>query len=704
MYIFSGLTGRILPVFMALVFFSMFIPATAFSQSTDKTLRIYLDCSGEMQRGGIMKTTAAVLAAELPKFYESKDIPTKLLILVDAFFIKSGQPLIESRFDFRIGQPGEAPYKNLRDFERPSKWWWEGVDEESDINSVVNREAWPGDVKNSNTILVILTNSRKSLDADDVIAINKSAEKIGSKIIQIILPRPNDDNTDEGLRIELNKTISRLLQTVKLEMQNIVAKFEATPVEGDAPLKVSFKNKSENATAFAWDFGNRERSDKQSPPELTYTKPGKYLVSLTAANGAKTHKFDLPIMVKAKEVDIIAKFEVQPDTGEVPLTVNFTNLSSNSAQKFEWNFGNRGTSTERNPSPVRYSTPGKFKITLTAFGENGKPSEPCNWEINAIEAGKPAKASFVANPLGGTAPLIVFFTDKSENALKLKWDFGDSGSKENFSEERNPKHTYTVSGDFRVTLKATGADGKVSDFPQTIRVTEPKPVITTPASVETLPKTVAKFSADPIKGKAPLDVKFQNSSENAASFQWNFGDDKKSTEKTPKHKFEKAGNYKVKLTATGEDGEDSTTKDITIEPSGSILSLIIPILIILAVAAGYFLFRFIFPSKALNVIYKKNRQPTENSPQKLKKSISLSAVFGCERNFKIFICFDSESDETKIQFFSLDDRPINLQSALDPNRTIALQKDTMTNPAKLGEYKILGTNDSFEVTTDSEEA
>ena len=71
-----------------------------------------------------MKTTAAILAAELPKFYESKDIPNKLLILVDAFFIKSGQPLIESRFDFRIGQQGEAPYKNLRDFNRPSRWWW----------------------------------------------------------------------------------------------------------------------------------------------------------------------------------------------------------------------------------------------------------------------------------------------------------------------------------------------------------------------------------------------------------------------------------------------------------------------------------------------------------------------------------------------------------------------------------------------------
>jgi PKD repeat protein len=589
-----------------------------------------------MQRGGIMKTTAAILAAELPKFYESKDIPNKLLILVDAFFIKSGQPLIESRFDFRIGQQGEAPYKNLRDFNRPSRWWWEGVAAESDINSIVNREAWPGDVKNSNTILVVLTNSRKSLDADDVIAINKSAEKIGSKIIQVILPRPDADNTDDGLKIELNKIISKLLQKVKLEMQNVSAKFEALPIEGDAPLKVTFKNMSENATAFTWDFGNEEEKSDKPAPEVTYTKPGKYPVILTATNGVKTRDFKLTVTVNPKLPEIKAKVDVQLE-----------------------------------PAPQ-----------------------------------KPAKALFEARPLKGDSPLEVTFTNKSENALKVRWDFGDSDAKENSSEDLSTKHTYTNSNsntrNFEVTLKATGADGKISEYKKIINVNPKKQEDTLTPPL----KPTACFSADPIKGKAPLEVTFKNTSENANSFRWDFGDGEKSNDKKPKHTFEKAGNYKVKLTVYGDNEKetDPFTKEITVEKGGSSLSVIITFLIIVVGAAAYFLFRFIFPPKILNVVYKRNRQPTENSPQKLKKSISMAAVFGCERNFKIFICLDTESDETKIQFFSLEDKQITLQSALDPNRTIALQKDTMTNPAKLGEYKILGTNDSFEVMADSEEA
>lgn len=690
MNIFSGLANPIRSIFIVLVFLSLFIPVTAFSQTTDKTLRIYLDCSGEMQRGDIMKTTAAVLAAELPKFYESKEIPNRLLILVDAFCIKSGQPLIESRFDFRIGQQNTAPYTNLRDFQAPSMW----ADAESDINSLVNRAAWTGDVKNSNTILVILTNSRKSLDPDDVITINNTADKIGSKIIQIILPRPNDDSTDEALGIILNKTISKLLQTIKLEMQKVVAKFAAVPVD----LKVTFKNNSENATIFAWDFGNGEKSDQQSPSAVTYRKPGYYHVSLTASNGVKTEKFSLTVTVSSKTSEVKAKFEVQPDSGPVPLIVNITNLSQNT-NKCEWDFGNGENSAETSPSPVSYLTPGNFTITLTVTDENGK-KDSCSMDINALEARKTAKALFESKTSSKTAPSTVSFTDKSENALKLKWDFGDIQSKDNFSEERNPKHTYKTHGDFKVTLKATGADGKESEVSRTINVTKREEIA--PQVVKKTPVSI--FSADTVKGKAPLEVKFQNNSENATSFQWDFADGKRSNEKSPKHLFEKAGKYKVKLTAAEDTDTDTAYKEITVgEKESTKIPLIIFLLMIVS-AAGYFLFRFIFPPKTLNVIYKKNNQATENSPKKIQKSISMAAVFGCEKNFKIFMCLDTESDEMKIQFLSLDDKPITLQSALDPNRTVALQKDTMTSPARLGEYKILGTNDSFEVTMHSEEA
>lgn len=685
---FHNLVRSVLIFFVTL---AVFTSVCAFSQTSDKTtLKIYLDCSTEMEKGKIMEAAANALADQLPSFYKRKDIPPNLIrILVYVFCSKKDEPLVESRLDYRIGQDGPMQYEKLRDFERPSMW----AADESDINSIINLKIWPGEIENS--ILVVLTNSSNAIDDSAINVINESAKKIHSKLILIKhpdIPRPGEYSTKEGLRSKMNKTISKMLDTVILEMQQVVAKFEAVP----SGMKVTFKNNSENATIFAWDFGNGEKSDQKFPPEVTYLKPGSYPVSLTASNGVKTEKFSSTVTVIAKPSEVKAKFEVQPDSGVVPLIVNFTNLSSN-AQKFEWDFKNGENSIDKSPSPVTYLTPGKYTITLTAIGETGK-KDTFEVEINATEAQKPAKAFFEAKYLGESAPLTVLFTDKSENSVKLKWNFGDIEPENNISEEQTPKHTYKTVGEFTVTLSVTGADGKVSEFSRPIKVANQEK--------HTPEKIVLDFSALPVKGQAPLVVQFKNNTANVASttkWQWDFGDKKTSDDTSPKHTFEKAAVYKVKLAVSGDNQTNPCVKEITVEEKESPIFYIILLLIIVAGAAGYYLKVLIFPPKILNVVYKRNRLATENSPMKLKNSISIAAAFGCERNFKLFICFDTESDETKIQFLSLEDKPIILQNVLEPTRTITMQKDMMTSPVKLGEYKILGTNDSFEVTADSEE-
>lgn len=57
------------------------------------------------------------------------------------------------------------------------------------------------------------------------------------------------------------------------------------------------------------------------------------------------------------------------------------------------------------------------------------------------------------------------FTNTSENASSYLWDFGDG----NTSTEENPKHAYSSSGIFTVTLTVTGKGGKDS-FKQTVEV------------------------------------------------------------------------------------------------------------------------------------------------------------------------------------------------------------------------------------------
>ncbi len=200
-----------MPVFSRITFSATLVFAwTAltthlYSQDKDnvgRTLKIYIDCAKSMQADDIMETTAAVLAQQLTIFCDSKDIPPNMRILVDAFCIKSGQPLIESRFDYRIGQGGQAPYEKLRDFDRPSMH----AHAESNINSIINREAWPGDLNNANTILVVLTNSRNALDNETLKTINESAKQINSEVIQVKvpeIPRPGADLTDDGRKTQI---------------------------------------------------------------------------------------------------------------------------------------------------------------------------------------------------------------------------------------------------------------------------------------------------------------------------------------------------------------------------------------------------------------------------------------------------------------------------------------------------------------------
>ena len=63
--------------------------------------------------------------------------------------------------------------------------------------------------------------------------------------------------------------------------------------------------------------------------------------------------------------------------------------------------------------------------------------------------------------------------------------------------------------------------------------------------------TISDFTSSAASGTAPLEVKFQDKSENANTWSWDFGDGATSTEQNPKHTYTTGGKYTVKLTATG---------------------------------------------------------------------------------------------------------------------------------------------------------
>jgi hypothetical protein len=74
------------------------------------------------------------------------------------------------------------------------------------------------------------------------------------------------------------------------------------------------------------------------------------------------------------------------------------------------------------------------------------------------------------------------------------------------------------------------------------------------------PAPVAGFSYE----TDGLDVAFANSSTNAKTYSWDFGDGETSTEENPVHTYEAYGEYSVTLSVTGDGGSDTSSPDVII--------------------------------------------------------------------------------------------------------------------------------------------
>jgi subtilisin family serine protease len=77
---------------------------------------------------------------------------------------------------------------------------------------------------------------------------------------------------------------------------------------------------------------------------------------------------------RALSSSLLANFSVSRTSGAPPLTVAFQNSSVGSVAKYHWDFGDRTTSAEANPSHI-YTTAGSFTATLTVTSSSGVTSK-----------------------------------------------------------------------------------------------------------------------------------------------------------------------------------------------------------------------------------------------------------------------------------------------------------------------------------------
>lgn len=154
-----------------------------------------------------------------------------------------------------------------------------------------------------------------------------------------------------------------------------------------------------------------------------------------------------------------ASFSASPLSGEVPLTVGFTDTSTGDFDTWEWAFGDGGTSTDQHPTH-EYTDSGVYTVTLTIDGPLGSTTETKPAYISVLPVGADPQADFSASPLSGEVPLTVGFTDTSTGDIDTwGWAFGDGDT----STEQHTTHIFTDSGMFTITLTISGTLGSDSE-------------------------------------------------------------------------------------------------------------------------------------------------------------------------------------------------------------------------------------------------
>ncbi|MCB0841516.1 MAG: PKD domain-containing protein, partial [Bacteroidetes bacterium] len=123
------------------------------------------------------------------------------------------------------------------------------------------------------------------------------------------------------------------------------------------------------------------------------------------------------------------------------------------------------------------------------------------------------------------------FINNSSGASSFIWDFGDG----TVVTGPNPTHAYNATGTYSVTLIASNAVGCSDTVVQTNYI-----------QVNPVPNALFN-SSDPLGCGVPFVVNFTDSSTNAVSWFWDFGDGSTANVANPSHVYNTPGFYDITL-------------------------------------------------------------------------------------------------------------------------------------------------------------
>jgi len=313
----------------------------------------------------------------------------------------------------------------------------------------------------------------------------------------------------------------------------------------------------------------------------------------------------------------VAQFSAAPRTGEAPLLVTFTDLSSGAPSDWLWDFGDGSSSNEPRPQHV-YAAPGTYAVALRVASGAGQdqlvrtawisvaapaprltftpvadarvneasPTSNAGNDV-ALRVKSQAGSSFQSylkfdlRSLSGTvlsAKLRLFCSDTSNSGGSVFAVADDSWTEAGIKWSNRPPLgagagvlagvTAGFWGEVDVTAAVTGpellslavAGGSTNSAIYSSREgAHPPELVLTLAGTSAPP--VASFEAAPLAGPAPLAVSFADTSTGLVTHRaWDFGDGATSSERNPTHVYSEPGTYTVQLEVSNPAGLDALTR------------------------------------------------------------------------------------------------------------------------------------------------
>lgn len=307
-------------------------------------------------------------------------------------------------------------------------------------------------------------------------------------------------------------------------------------IECFAPATISFSNTSTGpgTLTYLWDFGDGNTST-QATPSHTYTRKGTYTVKLTVNSSegcSKTETKSAYINVE----DFVTDFQV-PSPICTDRYATFTPVSSPMPNQSHWIINGMTHFVFNGGTPFTNYFVSEGTYTLELINSFGGCQQGITKQIEVKKT--PALNGFVADIVGLCgAPSQVNFKDTSSSAVAWKWNFDSYNNSTIGSTQKNPSFTYSYDNNFRVQLTITDAAGCTNSVYQTVGISKPL-------------SGIFLAPGNNYGGCAPFTTQFEyRATESLASFQWNFGDGKTSTDVSPVHTFTQPGDYTVTFTYT----------------------------------------------------------------------------------------------------------------------------------------------------------